>query len=246
MRSTRTPYSVYRCSGVSVSSVGPSARTRPCCSSTTRSHTCQANCRIVRGHQECQPTLVREPTQQLRDLDLVMEVERGRRLVEDQEASRVAPVFLELGQRARDDDTLLFAAAQGVEVATLEVGRARGCEGAAHRQQVGGGLEPEGPEVRVPSHQREVEDGVVEDRVNLLRHHRQPSGEHPLVHAADRRVVEPNLTARRRQGARDPQQGRLARAVRTERTRDAAAGHVERHALQDGIPSEPTGDVSGS
>ncbi len=202
---------------------------------------------VVRGHQQCQPTLVREPAQQLRDLDLVVQVERGRRLVEDQQASRVVPVFLELGQRARDDDALLLAAAQRVEVAALEIGRAGGRERAAHRQQVGGGLEAERPEVRVPSHQREVEDGVVEDRMNLLRHHGQPPGEHPLGHARDRRVVQPNLAAGGRQGARqDAQQRRLARAVGAEHTRDATACHVERHAVQDGIPAEPAGDVSGS
>ena len=56
---------------------------------------------IVRGDEQRQAALVGEAAQQLRDLDLVVEVEGRRRLVEDQQTAFVAAVVVELRQRAR-------------------------------------------------------------------------------------------------------------------------------------------------
>ena len=120
---------------------------------------------VHRGHER-QSLSLAQPVEKLERLLLVPDVERGRRLVE-QDDRRL------LGEGARDDGALALAAgerperrsASSVELETLE--RVPG--GVAIR----GTLACERPEVRRPSHQHVLGDGEPRRRLGRLRDDRE-------------------------------------------------------------------------
>ena len=99
--------------------VGPAASTRPRCSSTSSRQ------RPAAKFRSCvETTIVRlrsrfSLSKNRADLELIREIERGRRLVEQAECRDSAP------RRARDDDALFFAAGQRVEQPRLRDGACR-------------------------------------------------------------------------------------------------------------------------
>ena len=98
--------------------------------------------------------------------DLVADVERGGRFVEQQQ-------LCALRERAGDHDALFFAAAQRAECASFEWQCPGRRERAASDGQVLGTLERECTEMGKPSHQHDVEDREVERRMRLLGNERE-------------------------------------------------------------------------
>ena len=165
-------------------------------------------------------------TQQCRDLELICEIERRRRLVEQQHLRR-------LRQRARNHHALLFAAAERCERARFERGGARRRQRLARDLLVARVLERERAQMRVSSHQHHVDDGEVERRMRLLRYHGDSSREIAAGQPLDRTLVDENAARQRRQNSREHAQQRgLPRSIRPEQADDAAAIDVQRDAIQ--------------
>ena len=209
---------------VSVSPVGPAATTRPSASITTEWQRLAAKFRSCVATTIVSAALAIEPAEQGGDVELVAEIERRRRLVEQQDVRL-------LGQRAGDDDALLLAAGERGETAALEGER---CPVAASASRAIGhvarALEFEGAEVGVAPHQGDLEHGVVEREVRFLRHDRDATAR------ARRAASDATVAAVERDGpgvgpqhaGEQAEQRRLARAVRAENAHDAARARRER------------------
>jgi hypothetical protein len=117
---------------------------------------------VVGGHHHRHVLLAAQLAQQRRHFELVAEVERCRRFVEQQH-------FGTLRQRAGDDHPLPFAAAQRGERAMGQMRRARGLKRFTRDRQVGGALELHRAEMRMAPHQDDLERGVVEGGMGVLR-----------------------------------------------------------------------------
>ena len=124
----------------------------------------------MRGHDQRDIALVVEPRQQRRNLQLKPEIERNRRLVEQQDAGR-------LRQRAGDDHPLFLAAAQRGKPACFERRRAGGRKRLARDPQVVDSFDFEPAEMRVAAHEHNLDRAEIERRVRLLRHHRDQAGQ---------------------------------------------------------------------
>src|SRR5437660_11104021 len=99
----------------------------------------------------------------------------------------------------------------------------------ARRRRIGGALEEAARRVRIASHQHELLDGEGKGPRRLLRHHRDLTRQLPGGELAHAPRAEPDLPALRRQHAREqPQQRRLARAVRADHPEDLAVLDRER------------------
>ena len=148
---------------VSVSPVGPAATTRPSESMTSDRQ------RLAAKFKSCVATTIVSPRSRFRRassaaiVELVAEIERRRRLVEQQDVRL-------LGERAGNDDALLLAARERGETAALQGERAGGRERLARDGQVARALELERAEVGIAAHQGDLEHGVVEGEVGFLRH----------------------------------------------------------------------------
>ena len=133
--------------------------------------------------------------EQRRDLELIAEIERCGRLVQQQHVRG-------LRQRAGDHDALFLAAAQRREPARLER------RGAGRRERVARDLlivrafELERAEVRVAAHQHDVEHGEVERAVRFLRHDGDAARELAARQPLDRVTVDQHAASERRQRAR--------------------------------------------
>ena len=172
------------------------------------------------------PRSLVQPREQRRDLELVAEVQRGGRLVEQHHVGG-------LRQRARDDDALLLAAAQRGERAALEGKRARRRQRLARDGDVRGPSSANGPEVRIAAHQRDFEHRVVEGETGFLRHDRDPPRDLGARHAGEVDAVE---RTRPLAGPSMPASSRSSVVLPEPfgpRIPDQAAGpHVDRHAAQ--------------
>ena len=102
------------------SATGPRSTTRPAYITTTSSHDLGDDAEVVRDQQDRHAEPLAQLAQQLEDLRLDRHVERGRRLVGDQQL-RVAR------ERHRDHHALAHAAGQLVRVVVARAGRPRGC-----------------------------------------------------------------------------------------------------------------------
>ena len=176
---------------------------------------------VVRRQHHRDAALAIEPRQQRRHLELIAEIERGRRLVEQQHVRR-------LRQRARDDDALLLTAAERHVRAVRQMRRAGGGQRAPRDRDVRGALR---------AGTRRGADAVpsAPSRARCSRRRdASPAGRPPC--AARARVAESGRSARpssaiapsvRAQDARHQLQQRgLAAAVRAEQARQRAALHV--------------------
>src|SRR5438034_322220 len=83
------------------------------------------------------------------DLELMTDVERGGRLVEQQDLRA-------LRQRAGDDDALLLAAAERVEGAALEAVGARRFERLPGDGEIGRSFQRKRPEMRKAPHEHDI------------------------------------------------------------------------------------------
>ena len=137
--------------------------------------------------------------QQLGQLQLVGEIERDRRLVQKQQPAAGGP--RDLRQRGRDDDALLFPAAERAELAVLERQRAGRRQRVARDREIGRALDLERAEVRIAPHQDDFAHAVVEGEVRLLRHDRHAARERPARRPLETRAVE---HTRPRDGRRTP------------------------------------------
>ena len=89
-------------------------------------------------------------------------------------------------------------------------------------------------EMREAAHQRHLEHGVVERRMELLRDHRDALRQRAPRPSSHGLAVEQDLAGRRRQQPSEQlDQRRLARAVRPEDADERAGRDVERHVAHD-------------
>ena len=173
---------------------------------------------IVRGDDDRQAALAIQPCEQRGDVELVAEIERRRRLVEQQDLGL-------LGERAGDDDALLLAARERGEAAALEGERAGGRERLARDGHVARALEFERAEVRdsVPSGRSRARCSRRRDGFPAAR----PRCDARAPRAGQRREVAPSSVTvpdvRPQHAGQQPQQRRLARAVGAENADDAPA-----------------------
>ena len=218
-RARRRPRRRARAGGrrVSTSAVGPAATIRPSRSSTSSRQMPAASGR------SCVETTMRhaaravEVGEQLRDLELRAEIERRGRLVEQQHLGG-------LGQRRGDHHALLLAAAERGEVAVFERGRAGRRQRIAGHREIGRALDLEqardaggGPSAPspAPSSRRRAASPAARRPCGGPASRRRVAGQRP--------AVEAHLPAGRPARARQqPQQRRLARAVRAEHADDGA------------------------
>ena len=157
----------------------------------------------MRGDDDRQAALPVEPAEQVRNLELVADIERRRRLVEQQDVGL-------LRERAGDDHALLFAARERGERAPLEPGLPRDLD-------IARTLELERAEMRVAAHQRDLEHGVVEREVRFLGHDRDAPRAGARVHRRDRHAVDGHRARVRLQhSGQEAQERGLARPVGAE------------------------------
>ena len=163
---------------------------------------------VVQHHHDGAAALAVEPGDQVEHLDLVGEVEEGRRLVEQQQVGV-------LGQRHRDPGPLPLAAGELVEGPVAQVA------GVGHLQRglddllVVGRPLAEPALVRVPAAADQVADQQAVGRDRALGEQREPTGD--LAGRTRRRSASPSSRtlppARLEQPGQGAQQRRLAAAV---------------------------------
>jgi hypothetical protein len=180
---------------------------------------------VHRGH-DGETFLAPERVDELEDLLLVPDVERGRRLVEQEDRRR-------LRQCPADHGALELAAAQGAE---LTVGK---CDEVEPSERGGRGgavlvaLLGEGRQVWRPTEQH-----VLRNRHRCGHHRRLWNERHELRHRAAAHPVEAasvqaGLPAEPDRAGEDAEQRGLARAVRSEDRHPFAVRHLERDAVDD-------------
>ena len=162
-------------SGVRTSSVAPAASTSPSAAGRASRHRPAAKFRSCVEMTIDDRDAALEVAQQRRDLELIGEIERGRRLVEQEDGAGGSARAADLRQRRGDDHALLLAAAQ-----RRERPRSSRCAvpvaASASRAiaMIGRPLDLERAEMRVAAHHRDFEHAVVERQLRFLRHHRHP------------------------------------------------------------------------
>ena len=182
---------------------------------------------IVRRQHHRHALLGVQLLQQHLHFELVADVERRRRLVEQQQ-------LCALRQRAGDHDALFFAAAERAERAVLERRGAGGGERPARDGQILGTFERERAEMGKPSHQHDVEDGEIERRVRFLRNERDAPRDLAVRPVGERTTVERHRAAGRTvHAAEQLEQRRLAGSVRPENADQLAALDVQEDIVQD-------------
>ena len=146
---------------------------------------------IVRRDDDGQCAIAVECFEQRADGQLVLEIERRGRLVEEQDrAGGARGARRDLRQRRRDDHPLFLAAAERRERPRLELGRPGGRQRFTGHAHVHRTFDGEGAEVRIASHQRHFENGVVEREVRLLGHDRHAPGDRRARQRGDWLPVE--------------------------------------------------------
>ena len=123
-----------------------------------------------------------------------------------------------LRERAGDDDALLFPSRQRVEQARLEVERSRCAKRVTRDREIVGAFDFERAQVRIAAHHRHLEDACTRRRA-AFPVEPSPSAAPPRRAECDRRLSPSSVTrplAGLEQAGKKPQQGRLARTVRSE------------------------------
>jgi hypothetical protein len=99
--------------------------------------------------------------------------------------------------------------------------------------------------VRQAAERDDLLDARGERQDGLLRHDRESSRDRRAIEAADRVAAEEDLAfVGREETGDDPEERRLAGAVRAQEGNAFARGEIERHAAQDGPASERDRDVA--
>jgi hypothetical protein len=180
----------------------------------------------VGDEQDRDAALPIQPPEERGDLDLIAEVEVRRRLVEDEQARL-------LGEGARDERALTLAAAQMIK---REIGQLEDA-GGLHRRPRGRvvlpALEVAAGPMRIATHQDELADveGTLGGRA--LGHDAHAARQIRAREPADRHTFETDLAGRGLEHARqEPDQRRLARAVRPDHADHLAGGQLQRDLRQ--------------
>ena len=190
--------------------------TLPVSSSTMRSAYCAASVRSCIAATS-EPGLRAQPVEELERLLLMPDVERGGRLVEEDDLRL-------LRERARDDDALLLTAGERPEAAVGEREEVEPRERARRRVAVARALLRERAEVRRPAEEHVLRDRHPGRSRRLLRDDGDEPRELRACEVVDRAAVERDL-ARERDEPRDrAQQRRLAGAVRADEREPLAVG----------------------
>ncbi len=155
--------------------------------------------------------------QQLHHVDLMTEVEVHGRLIEDEHAWR-------LGQGHGQHDQLSLAERQPPRIATDEVLDADPLDGGPDGTVVAVPKASEGVLMRDPAQRHDILDAGREGQADLARYDRHPARQRLAAVALERLAVEPDGPSPfRGVPGQDPQQARLAGAVRSQ-DRHALAG----------------------
>ena len=192
---------------------------------------------VVHRGDEREPGLLAQPVEQLERLLLMPDVERGSRLVEENDLRL-------LGERARDDDTLLLSAGQRPEAAIGEGQEVEPRERASCCLAIARALLRERPEVWRPAEEHVLRDGHPRRRRRLLRYDGDETRELGARELLDRTPAERDL-ARERDEPRDrAQERRLPGAVRTDEPEPLPVRDDGSDPVDDGLAAELDGDAA--
>ena len=168
-----------------------------------------------------QSALVSQSRQQLEDVDLMVDVEVRRRLIQQQDV-RV------LGQRARDVDPLLLAARQVGHEAPGQVGRVRRTETVVNHGPVASTLPLPTAQVGRAPHEHGLEHGEVEQLVPPLGHHRDGAGQLAPRVGLERAAVDRHMALPQGNDTGEgSHQGALAAAIRPEHSEELARAQLQ-------------------
>ena len=168
-----------------------------------------------------------QPADQVEDVDLVGEVEVGRRLVEQQQVGA-------LRERHRDPGALPLAAGERVDRPVGEVGHVRPGQRLGDDRLVVPRPLPQPALVRVPAAGDQVGDGEPLRGDRRLRQQAEHLGDLAGRRPGDRLPVEQHLAARRpQQPAQGAQQRRLAAAVGPDDRGERALGQLQVEVVDD-------------
>ena len=162
------------------------------------------------------------------DLQAVLQIEEGRRLIQEDEARL-------LSQGPGDQGALPLAAAEAPEGPILQPLEIHLAQRVTRRGEVPRTLEPQQPQVRGASHQHHLDDAEVEKDLRLLRHQGQQARPRAGAQGAHRAPGEGHPAAvRRQEPAQDPEERRLAGAVGTDDPGHFARGQAQRQVGEEG------------
>ena len=176
---------------------------------------------MCREHHRHLPLAI-QTGQQRGDFELISEVERCGRLVEQQDLGR-------LREGAGDDDALFLAAAQRHVAAIGQMCRACRLERLSRDGEVRGPFELKRAEVRMAPHQHHLHHGVIEGGMRLLRHDRDVARQLAARHRPERAVAKTHAsTVWTQDAAQQLEQRGLAAPVRTEKARERTRRDLHR------------------
>ncbi|MEG8035475.1 hypothetical protein QP157_09125 [Sphingomonas sp. LR61] len=180
-----------------------------------------------------------EPAHQAQDLELVREVQVGRRFVEQQRVGL-------LRHHQGDPCTLSLATRQARDVAVCDVGQAGRRDGLLRDVGVVRGPRLRPRLVRVAAAHHQVEHARAGGGDGRLRQDRELPRDLAVRFLADRGTVEQDLAGLRLQHPPEGlEQGRLAAAVRAEERRHGAALDAQVEIGQHGVPVVADGQAAG-
>src|SRR5947207_3948137 len=151
---------------------------------------------MCREHHRHLPLAI-QTGQQRGDFELISEVERCGRFVEQQDLGR-------LREGAGDDDALFLAAAQRHVAAIAQMCCACRLERLSRDVEVSGPFELKRAEVRMAPHQHHLHHGVIEGGMRLLRHDRDVARQLAARHRPERAVAKPHASTVWTQDAAQP------------------------------------------
>ena len=180
-------------SAVTTSRGAPWATRRPSFTANSRCGVAGGEVEVVEDHHDRRPALAVEIEHQVEHVDLVGDVEEGRRLVEEQDVGA-------LGERHRDPHALTLSAGQLVHGPVGEVRAAGRAEGLRDGFVVGGAPPAEAALVRVAAAADEIRRDDPLGRDRRLRQQRELLGDASRRDVADRRSAEQHGARRSARG----------------------------------------------
>ena len=188
------------------------------------------------------PARLGERSDAAHQVELVTDVEVGRRLVEEEEGSV-------LRERLGKERPLLLAAGEVRDGAVGEVPDVEGVEGRRHAVTVPLAERLGPPEVGRPAERDHLGDGEVDSEVGLLSDQGDRAGALPRRPGADLAVVEGEVAGVGDEARYCTEQRRFARSVRSHKGYALTGVHAERqpseHAPAVEVDAEVTGGEDG-